>query len=219
MGPRLCTAATRVLKFVSAVMSRPPDQPRHVAIAGSPSNTVPSSETAAYHSGQSCEAGPDEQKHRGGRCGRRHAGLARCIVRRRRQVPRKALQLHAAGRWSRPSHEGDVVTLEIARGRDRGRHRRGVRRSERSCQRHRHDASNDQPPHHATSSRSLRLTLAGMRKKQGLFQGRKTLAERRLTRCREPRSGMDVNIVDGRASKAALSDFFTLRRYAADTRP
>src|SRR3989442_14858750 len=59
----------RVSKHVArrwlTLVSRPPDDPRHVAIARSPSNSVPSSETAAYHSGQSCETGPDEQQHRG----------------------------------------------------------------------------------------------------------------------------------------------------------
>src|SRR2546426_103223 len=58
-------------------VSRPPDGPRHVAIARSPSNSLPPSETATYHSSQSGEAGPDEQEHRRWWRGRRNAGLAR----------------------------------------------------------------------------------------------------------------------------------------------
>src|SRR5437870_13873868 len=57
----------RVSKHVArrwlTLVSRPPDDPRHVAIARSPSNSVPARETAAYHSRQARETGADEQEH------------------------------------------------------------------------------------------------------------------------------------------------------------
>src|SRR5205814_2075537 len=128
--------------FFFFITRRPPRSPlfpyttlfRSVAIARSPSNSVPSSETAAYHSGQSCETGPDEQEHRGRWCGRHHAGLARCILTRRRwrQLQRKALSLEIARDRSHLDDEADLVALDVERARRRECLRRGVRRSRRS---------------------------------------------------------------------------------------